>query len=299
MTRNKALKVFALSALVIYSGGVIFSHLEYSSDDRAACHSAGGFLGRIWCPSSVDTAGFRVHFGRALGWPVEAALAPGKRAKQIEFAALQAQRGKEAKALSELQTMAETGDVEAQVKLGTLYQQGFGGAPDYNAATQWFQAAADRGETDAQNSLSFAFEKGLGVGQNFVEAYKWASLAATQDGTKSLTDRDTLLAKMSVTEIDEAERRVREWQPQKGPAEFLRAREEAARAVTKEVQTLLNILGFDVGKPDGNAGPKTRTAISAFQLQVGMPTDSLVNDELIARLKSSAQAKQAKTTGSQ
>jgi TPR repeat protein len=287
MTRNKALKIFALSALVVYSGVVIFSHLEYSSDDRAACHRAGGFLGRIWCPSSVDTAGFRVHFVRALGWPVEAALAPAKRAKQIEFAALQAQRAREAKALVELRKLAEVGDVEAQVKLGALYQQGYGGAPDFSAAAKWFQAAADRGEPDAQNSLSFAFEKGLGVGQNLVEAYKWASLAAAQDGTKTLTDRDTLLTKMSATEIEEAERRVREWQPQKGPAEFLRAREEAARAVTKEVQTLLKTLGYYVGEPDGNAGPKTRTAISAFQLQVGLPTNSLVDDELIARLKES------------
>ncbi|NNE84663.1 MAG: SEL1-like repeat protein [Alphaproteobacteria bacterium] len=298
MTRNKALKIFALSALVVYGGGVIFSHLEYSSDDRAACHNAGGFLGRIWCPSSVDTAGFRVHFVRALGWPVEAVVAPGKRAQQIEFAALKAQREKEAKALVELRRSAESGDVDAQVKLATLYQQGFGGSPDYAEAARWFQAAADRGEPDAQNSLSFAFEKGLGVGQNFVEAYKWASLAAAQDGTKTLTDRDTLLAKLSATEIDEAERRIREWQPQ-GQAEFLRAREEAARAVTKEVQTLLNVLGFDVGEPDGNAGPKTRTAISAFQLQVGIPTDSLVTDELIARLKSSVAAKQAQSAGSQ
>lgn len=298
MTRAKALKIFAVSALVVYSGGVIFSHLEYSSDDRAACHNAGGFLGRIWCPSSVETVGFQAHFVRALGWPVEAALAPGKRAKQIELAALKAQREREAKALVELRKLAEVGDVEAQVKLGALYQQGFGGAPDFTAAAQWFQAAANRGEPDAQNSLSFAFEKGQGVGQNFVEAYKWASLAAAQDGTKTLTDRNTLLTKMSATEIDEAERRIREWQPQ-GQAEFLRAREEAARAVTKEVQTLLNILGYDVGKPDGNVGPKTRTAISAFQLQVGLPANSLMDDALIARLKSSAQAKQAKTTGSQ
>jgi hypothetical protein len=298
MTRVKALKIFAVSALVVYGGGVIFSHLEYSSDDRAACHNAGGFLGRIWCPSSVDTAGFGVHFVRALGWPVDAALEPSRRAKRDELAALYAQREKEAKALADLQKSAEAGDVEAQVKLGTLYQQGFGGAPDFAAAAQWFKAAADRGEPDAQDSLSFAFEKGLGIGQNYVEAYKWASLAAAQNGTKTLTDRDTLLAKMSATEIDEAERRVREWQPQ-SQAEFLRAREEAARAVTKEVQTLLNLLGFDVGTPDGNAGPKTRTAISAFQLQIGMPTDSLVTDELIARLKSSVAAKQAKTTGNQ
>ena len=65
----RALRVFAYMAMFIYGGGVVVSHLVFSEDDRAACHSAGGIVGRIWCPESVDTEGFRVHFVKALGWP--------------------------------------------------------------------------------------------------------------------------------------------------------------------------------------------------------------------------------------
>jgi len=71
VTVEKALRNFALSILVIYGAGVIASHLTYSSDERTACHVAGGFKGRIWCPDSVDTAGFHHYFFKALGWPVD------------------------------------------------------------------------------------------------------------------------------------------------------------------------------------------------------------------------------------
>ena len=99
-------------ALYIYASGVLVSHAVYSEDDRTACHRAGGLLGRIWCPKFVDTEGFRVHFVRALGWPVnvfepsaappapaeyfEKALAAYKRANVEEPAHLRAARAREA-----------------------------------------------------------------------------------------------------------------------------------------------------------------------------------------------------------
>ena len=73
MIVKKALRTFALTLLVIYGGDVIVSHLNLSSDERTACHTAGGFMGRIWCPDSVNTAGFHHYFFKALGWPVHAA----------------------------------------------------------------------------------------------------------------------------------------------------------------------------------------------------------------------------------
>ncbi len=297
MTKAKALRYFALSAFLIYGGGVIFSHLVYSADDRTACHRAGGFMGRIWCPDSVDTVGFQVHFVRALGWPVEIIPSSSNRVTEIELAAIKAKHEEDRNALRELQPLAEKGDVQAQVKLGFMYQEGLAGSPDFAEAARWFQAAADRGEPEAQNSLSFAFEKGLGVGQNFVEAYKWASLAAAQDSEKSLANRDTLLANMSASQIEEAERQVRAWKPKAGSANASLARKAAARAAVRDVQGMLNILGYNVGEPDGVAGPRTREAINQFQLKDGMATSGQVSDELIARLKNSVQAKQAETTG--
>ncbi len=115
----KTLRVLGLMALYIYASGVLVSHAIYSEDDRTACHRAGGLLGRIWCPKFVDTEGFRVHFVRALGWPVhvfepsaappapaeyfEKALAAYKRANVEEPAHLRAAREREA--VSEVQVL--------------------------------------------------------------------------------------------------------------------------------------------------------------------------------------------------
>ena len=83
----RAIRILGLTAVIIYGGGVVYSHLIYSADDRAACYRVGGFAGRIWCPKSVDTAGFRVHFAKALGWPVDVFRAPATKAETIEKAA--------------------------------------------------------------------------------------------------------------------------------------------------------------------------------------------------------------------
>lgn len=298
MTKVKALRLFVLSALIIYGGGVVYSHIVYSADDRAACSSAGGFVGRIWCPDAVDTEGFQAHFVRALIWPIDVIPTPAKTAKaakELELAALAQKREEDAKTLRKLQPLAQKGDARAQFKLGVMYQEGLYGTPNHVAAAKWFQQAADRGETEAQNRLSFAYEKGLGVGQNYVEAYKWASLATIQGAEKTLVARDTLIAKMTPDQIEEAERRTRAWQPKDGEAEFRRWQEASKRALVKEAQTLLNTLGYKVGVPDGEEGPRTQGAISEFQLSDGMQESGLVSDELVARLKNRVQAKQANT----
>lgn len=55
-----------------------------------------------------------------------------------------------------------------------------------------------------------------------------------------------------------------------------------------ELQTLLNQLGFDVGKPDGLIGAGTRSAIRAYQLKAGMPADGFATVGLLTRLRSEA-----------
>jgi len=59
--------------MVVYGAGVFVAHLSYSSDERTACHVAGGLKGRIWCPDSVDTAGFMHYLSKALAWPIDVA----------------------------------------------------------------------------------------------------------------------------------------------------------------------------------------------------------------------------------
>lgn len=53
-----------------------------------------------------------------------------------------------------------------------------------------------------------------------------------------------------------------------------------SRAQSLKIQAGLNALGYDVGKPDGIIGSKTRRGIKAFQKSQGIPADGHPNYEL-------------------
>jgi len=112
--------------------------------------------------------------------------------------------------------LARAGDLDLQFNLGTLYEAGYLGEPDYERALAWYQQAADRGlpaamqrlgefharglavEADpakavalyrkaadlgyapAQFSLAVALEKGLGVAVDADQASIWYHRAANQ-----------------------------------------------------------------------------------------------------------------------
>ncbi len=57
------------------------------------------------------------------------------------------------------------------------------------------------------------------------------------------------------------------------------------RAVTKEMQGLLNALGYNSGAPDGLMGKKTRAAISAFQRDYGLPENGQLNPGTIKLIR--------------
>jgi lytic murein transglycosylase len=59
------------------------------------------------------------------------------------------------------------------------------------------------------------------------------------------------------------------------------------RAQTQELQGLLAGRGYDVGKVDGLAGQKTRTAVKDVQLKLGLPPDSYPTPELLAAVRGS------------
>jgi peptidoglycan hydrolase-like protein with peptidoglycan-binding domain len=46
---------------------------------------------------------------------------------------------------------------------------------------------------------------------------------------------------------------------------------------TREVQERLNALGYDVGTPDGSAGPRTAKALREFQQAQGIPVTGRVD----------------------
>jgi peptidoglycan hydrolase-like protein with peptidoglycan-binding domain len=53
----------------------------------------------------------------------------------------------------------------------------------------------------------------------------------------------------------------------------------------RELQTLLQKHGYDVGRIDGVLGLKSRTAVREVQLKFGMPADSWPTQELLQRLR--------------
>ncbi len=84
------------------------------------------------------------------------------------------------KALRELKTLAEKGDLNAQIELANAYRQGIGVSQDYKKAVKWFTLAAQQGDAKAQYNLGVMHSFGLGVVPDYEPAVKWYTLAAQQ-----------------------------------------------------------------------------------------------------------------------
>ena len=76
--------------------------------------------------------------------------------------------------------LAEAGMAEAQLNIGSLYQNGQGVATDYAEAMRWYKQAASNGLPQAQVNVGILYFLGLGVDQNFTESIKWFELASEQ-----------------------------------------------------------------------------------------------------------------------
>jgi len=63
-----------------------------------------------------------------------------------------------------------------------------------------------------------------------------------------------------------------------------------SRYEIEEIQQLLNRLGFEAGAEDGLPGPRTRTAIRAFQQKHSLPPDGYPEPVLLQRLRAIAKA---------
>jgi uncharacterized protein len=76
---------------------------------------------------------------------------------------------------------AEKGNPHAQLRIGYGYEIGRGVARDYAAAARWYRKAADdHDDRDAQHSLGGLYARGLGVAQDYAEAAKWYRRSAAQ-----------------------------------------------------------------------------------------------------------------------
>jgi hypothetical protein len=126
-------------------------------------------------------------------------------------------------ARSLLRRAAEMGHPKAMYDCGMDYMSGDGFPQDNKQAIHWIRKAAEKGHADAQFHLGVIYRKevvpGLpGVFQDLPEAYKWFKLAAQQRGNENVLGQhglDKLLPTMSSEQLQEGERRYREFQLKK------------------------------------------------------------------------------------
>lgn len=85
-----------------------------------------------------------------------------------------------------LRQSAEAGDKQAQLILGTLYEDGLGGLPaDLREAAYWYEQAAKQHYPKAQYNLGLLYEDGRGVTQSDKQAAYWYDKAAKAGFTEA------------------------------------------------------------------------------------------------------------------
>jgi uncharacterized protein len=154
-----------------------------------------------------------------------------------------------ATALKKLEPLADRGNVDAQVRLGIIYRNGWGVPVDYVKAVKWYRLAADQGNAqaqfdlgdlyaegqgvavdyaemvklhlrsgeqgylDAQDVLGYMYAYGVGVPVDYIKAYLWWDLAAARGVRNDADKRDQIAKKLTPEQIAGAKKLAREWKP--------------------------------------------------------------------------------------
>ena len=190
---------------------------------------------------------------------------------------------------------ARAGNRIAMHDLALYYTDGRGGVDkDISKAVGWFNQAAERGVVDSQFNLAVLSESGQGTTLSPDNAYFWYAIAAQQGDQYAKKRVDVLEAGMTPEQLAPLQKRVKAFKP--------KPIDEAANGIFKnvpwaapdknvritqvrETQTMLSNLGYDVGKPDGSYGPRTKAAIIQFERANSMPETGKVSPALMDRMK--------------
>ncbi len=90
------------------------------------------------------------------------------------------------KALPLLQKSAEFGHPEAQYRLGTCYDYGYGTDVDADKACYWYLKAAEQDNADAQANLGYNYREGIGVAVDSQKALYWIKKAVAQQHANAM-----------------------------------------------------------------------------------------------------------------
>ena len=192
---------------------------------------------------------------------------------------------------------AANGNRIAMHDLALYYAEGRGGVTaDLPTAAKWFEKAAERGVVDSQFNLGVLFESGQGLPKNVNDAFVWYSIAAAQGDQFAKTRVEVLSSTLDQTDLVSAAARAEKFAPVKideaangifrNVAWAKPAKPAGSNASqVKQVQAMLDDLGYDIGGADGAMGPKTRAAIMSFERSNSLPETGRVNTALIDRLE--------------
>jgi localization factor PodJL len=196
------------------------------------------------------------------------------------------------------QQAAEAGNRMAMHNLAALYASGGLGTQQFDSAAKWFEEAANRGMKDSQFNLGMLYARGLGVKQDLGASFKWFALAALRGDADAAKARDDVAKSLDAATMQRLDDEITAWKPVQvdlaanfAPIgtwmkNFDPGATIARTEVVKGVQQVLARLGYDVGTPDGLAGPKTAEAIRAFERGTGMNETGTINPRLLAVLGS-------------
>lgn len=196
------------------------------------------------------------------------------------------------------QRAAEAGNRLAMHNLAALYAGGGLGTQQFDAAAKWFEEAANRGMKDSMFNLGMLHARGLGVTQDLSQSYKWFAIAALRGDADAVKARDEMAASLDAPTVKALNDEIAAWRPAAidlvanfapigtWESRFDPGRTIDTREVVRGVQMVLTLLGYEVGTPDGLAGPRTAEAIRSFERATGMSESGAVNPRLLAVLGS-------------
>jgi TPR repeat protein len=116
-------------------------------------------------------------------FPLQAA---NSTAPRTEVGVSEKQPPASADGISQLRTLAEGGNAEAQLKLASAYENGDGVSQNDQLAAKWYRKAAEQGNAEAQSALGLMYLTGKGVEQNKREAVLWYHKAARQGDANAM-----------------------------------------------------------------------------------------------------------------
>lgn len=216
-----------------------------------------------------------------------------------------------------LREAAIQGVANAQYNLGVLYERGLGVTKDDVRALLWYHSAAEQSHPLAQYNLGNFYLQGRGIPLSYAEAVHWFKAASeqgvakatynlavlTEDGLSMKADKKRALelyekaaeagdpsaaARLAVLRKSDTEK------AKPKPAIFADTANTQAEGATlgttvSDIQTVLLQDGLYTGRVDGIAGPKTRTAIRAYQREHDLPVTGIPSESLLDYMRGSGQ----------